>query len=54
VEAGVACCPERSDRARPQFAVLGDQRPVEVAGERVDVPREAVGEADQLPATEET
>ena len=41
VRAGVANGAERRARARPQHAVLGDQRPVEIEGEGGDVPRES-------------
>jgi hypothetical protein len=44
MQAGVACARERGARARPQQRVLADQRPVEVAGERLDVAREVVRE----------
>ena len=44
VHAGCAGGPDGGDRARPQDRVLRDQRAVEVAGERLDVGREAGGE----------
>jgi hypothetical protein len=40
VRARVANCGERATRARPQDAVLGDQRSVEIEGESGDVPLE--------------
>jgi hypothetical protein len=33
----VTRCRKRGERARPQHRVLGDQRPVEIARERVDL-----------------
>jgi hypothetical protein len=40
VRAGLANGSDGSTSARPQHAVLGDQRPVEIEGESGDVPRE--------------
>ena len=40
MRAGVANRAESSTSARPQHAVLGDQRPVEIEGESGDAPRE--------------
>jgi hypothetical protein len=44
VDPGCARGSDRLARARPQHSILGDQRPVEIAGERLDLRREAVGE----------
>jgi hypothetical protein len=57
VGAGRARARERFLRARPQHAVLGDQRPVEVEREGGDGPRETRRELDgygTLPPVEET
>jgi len=40
MRAGGSDSGDRSPRARPEQRVLGDQRPVEVAGERSDSARE--------------
>jgi hypothetical protein len=40
VRAGVANGRQGGTRTRAQHAILGDQRPVEIEGERCDVPRE--------------
>jgi len=47
VDAGRAGGLDRSDRAWAEDAVLGDQRPVEVAGDRGDATRE-VRRQDQV------
>jgi hypothetical protein len=47
VDAGGARPLERVLRPRPQHAVLGDQRPVEVQRERGDVRRESLGDGDR-------
>jgi hypothetical protein len=54
VEPGGPRGAQGGDRAGAKLAVLGDQRAVEVAGERLGVAREAVREPDQAPATDET
>jgi len=41
MRAGGADSGDRGARARPEQRVFGDQRPVEVAGERLDPAREA-------------
>jgi hypothetical protein len=53
VQPGIARRPQRRDRPGAQLAVLGDQGPVEIARERVDLRWKVVGER-QPPAACET
>jgi hypothetical protein len=54
MDARLARCTDSGPRSRMHFRVLGDQRAVEVAGERLDVARKVLGKSQLSPATDET